>query len=67
MSRPDTDRRALDYDVIVVGAGVAGMETAASIGDIGYRVLLVDKNARSTAGPSRSARSSRPSTAPSAS
>ena len=30
---------------MVVGAGVAGMETAASMGDMGYRVLLVDKNA----------------------
>ena len=45
MSKPDTDRRPLDYDVMVVGAGVAGMETAASMGDMGYRVLLVDKNA----------------------
>jgi heterodisulfide reductase subunit A len=30
---------------MVVGAGVAGMETASSLGDMGYRVLLVDKNA----------------------
>lgn len=43
--KPDTDRRPLDYDVMVVGAGVAGMETASSLGDMGYRVLLVDKNA----------------------
>ncbi|NDU93023.1 MAG: NAD(P)-binding protein, partial [Ferrovum sp.] len=35
----------MDYDVMVVGAGVAGMETAASMGDMGYRVLLVEKNA----------------------
>jgi heterodisulfide reductase subunit A-like polyferredoxin len=42
---PNTDKRPLDYDVMVVGAGVAGMETAASMGDMGYRVLLVDKNA----------------------
>ena len=41
MSKPDTDGRPLDYDVMVVGAGVAGMETAASMGDMGYRVLLV--------------------------
>ncbi|MBU6299644.1 MAG: FAD-dependent oxidoreductase, partial [Alphaproteobacteria bacterium] len=45
MLKPDADRRPLDYDVMVVGAGVAGMETAASMGDMGYRVLLVDKNA----------------------
>jgi heterodisulfide reductase subunit A-like polyferredoxin len=39
------EKRPLDYDVMVVGAGVAGMETAASMGDMGYRVLLVDKDA----------------------
>ncbi|MBI4757239.1 MAG: FAD-dependent oxidoreductase [Betaproteobacteria bacterium] len=35
----------MDYDVMIVGAGVAGMEAAASMGDMGYRVLLVEKNA----------------------
>lgn len=45
MLKRNADRRPLDYDVMVVGAGVAGMETAASMGDMGYRVLLVDKNA----------------------
>ncbi len=40
----ETDITPLDYDVMVVGAGVAGMETASSLGDMGYRVLLVDKN-----------------------
>ena len=30
---------------MIVGAGVAGMETAASMGDMGYTVLLVEKNA----------------------
>ena len=43
--KPNPDKRPLDYDVMVVGAGVAGMETAASMGDMGYRVLLVDKDA----------------------
>jgi heterodisulfide reductase subunit A len=43
--KPNTEKRPLDYDVMVVGAGVAGMETAASMGDMGYRVLLVDKDA----------------------
>ena len=38
-----TDKQKTDYDVMVVGAGVAGMETAASLGDMGYKVLLVDK------------------------
>lgn len=35
---------ALDHDVLVVGAGTAGMEAALSLGDMGYRVLLVEKN-----------------------
>ena len=38
-----TDKTQTDYDVMVVGAGVAGMETAASLGDMGYKVLLVEK------------------------
>ena len=38
-----TDKQQTDYDVMVVGAGVAGMETAASLGDMGYKVLLVEK------------------------
>jgi heterodisulfide reductase subunit A-like polyferredoxin len=33
----------LDYDVMIVGAGIAGMETAALLGDMGYKVLLVEK------------------------
>ncbi len=33
----------MDYDVMVVGAGIAGMEAAVSLGDMGYRVLLVEK------------------------
>jgi heterodisulfide reductase subunit A len=44
VSKPDAEKRRHDYDVMVVGAGVAGMETATSLGDMGYRVLLVDKN-----------------------
>jgi heterodisulfide reductase subunit A-like polyferredoxin len=33
----------MDYDVLVVGAGIAGMEAAVSLGDMDYRVLLVEK------------------------
>ncbi len=33
----------MDYDVMVVGAGIAGMESAVSLGDMGYQVLLVEK------------------------
>ena len=31
------------YDVLVVGAGISGMESALKLGDMGYRVLLVEK------------------------
>jgi heterodisulfide reductase subunit A len=33
----------MDYDVLVIGAGIAGMEAAVNLGDMGYRVLLVEK------------------------
>ena len=32
-----------DYDVLVVGAGVGGMESAITLGDMGFRVLVVEK------------------------
>ena len=35
----------VDYDVLVVGAGVGGMESALSLGDMGFRVLLVEQEA----------------------
>ena len=31
------------YDVLEIGGGIAGMEAAVDLGDMGYRVLLVDK------------------------
>ncbi len=34
-----------DYDALVVGSGIAGMESALKLGDMGYRVLLVEKEA----------------------
>ncbi len=33
------------YDVLVVGGGIAGMESALTLGDMGYKVLLVEKEA----------------------
>ena len=33
-----------EYDVVVVGARVAGATTAALVGDAGYRVLLIDRH-----------------------
>ncbi len=34
-----------DYDALVVGSGIAGMESAIKLGDMGYKVLLVEKEA----------------------
>jgi heterodisulfide reductase subunit A len=34
-----------DYDALIVGAGIAGMECALNLGDMGYSVLLVEKEA----------------------
>ena len=33
----------MNYDALVIGGGIAGMESAISLGDMGYRVLLVEK------------------------
>ncbi len=35
----------MDYDALVVGGGTAGMESALSLGDMGYSVVLVEKEA----------------------
>ena len=34
-----------DYDALVVGSGIAGMESALKLGDMSYKVLLVEKEA----------------------
>ncbi|TAK02830.1 MAG: FAD-binding protein [Chloroflexota bacterium] len=39
---PDATSR---YDVLVVGSGIGGMESALKLGDMGYKVLLVEKEA----------------------
>lgn len=33
----------MNYDILVVGGGIGGMESALKLGDMGYRVLLVEK------------------------
>ena len=33
----------MHYDVLVIGAGVGGMESALSLGDMGFHVLLVER------------------------
>ena len=35
----------MDYDVLVVGGGIGGMESSIKLGDMGYKVLLVEKEA----------------------
>ncbi|MCK5847734.1 MAG: FAD-dependent oxidoreductase [Caldisericia bacterium] len=35
----------MDYDVLIIGGGVGGMECALNLGDMGYRVLIVEKEA----------------------
>jgi heterodisulfide reductase subunit A len=31
------------FDVLVIGAGIAGMEASINMGDLGFKVLLVEK------------------------
>ncbi len=35
----------MKHDVLIVGGGIAGMESALTLGDMGYKVLLVEKEA----------------------
>ena len=35
----------MDYDVLVVGSGIGGMESSIKMADMGYKVLLVEKEA----------------------
>ncbi len=39
------EAKPADYDVLVVGAGIGGMESALKLGDMGFKVLLVEKEA----------------------
>ncbi|EST38179.1 hypothetical protein N566_08875 [Streptomycetaceae bacterium MP113-05] len=40
-----TPGHAYDYDVLVCGAGVAGLAAARALGEVGLRVLVLDKQA----------------------
>ncbi len=33
----------MDYDALVIGGGIAGMEASLNLGDMGFKVLLVEK------------------------
>ncbi len=35
----------MDYDVLVIGSGIGGMESSIKLGDMGYKVLLIEKEA----------------------
>jgi len=35
----------MKYDALVIGAGIGGMESSLKLGDMGYKVLLVEKEA----------------------
>ena len=35
----------MKYDALVVGSGIGGMESALKLGDMGYKVLVVEKQA----------------------
>jgi heterodisulfide reductase subunit A-like polyferredoxin len=35
----------LKYDALVVGSGIGGMESALKLGDMGYKVLVIEKDA----------------------
>ncbi len=34
----------MDYDVLVIGSGIGGMESALKLGDMGYKVLVVERD-----------------------
>jgi heterodisulfide reductase subunit A len=42
VTRSDGNGHA-DYDALVVGSGIGGMESALKLGAMGYRVLVVEK------------------------
>ena len=39
-----TDDSVREYDALVIGGGIAGMESALKLGDMGYRVILVERD-----------------------
>ncbi len=43
-AREGTAAEKRRYDALVVGGGIAGMESAINLGDMGYKVLLVEKS-----------------------
>jgi len=38
------EKRVINADVLIVGAGISGMQAALDIGDKGYKVVIIDKS-----------------------
>ena len=38
------DESLIDYDVLVIGGGIAGDEAALKLADVGYKILIVEKD-----------------------
>jgi heterodisulfide reductase subunit A-like polyferredoxin len=36
-------KESMEHDILIVGGGIAGMESALTLGDMGYKVVLVEK------------------------
>lgn len=41
--KKERERKVIDADVLVIGAGISGMQAALDIADKGYRVVIVEK------------------------
>jgi len=37
------EKRIIDADVLIIGAGISGMQAALDVGDKGYKVVIIDK------------------------
>ncbi len=42
---PVEEGSGMNYDALVIGSGIGGMESALKLGDMGYQVLVVEKEA----------------------
>jgi heterodisulfide reductase subunit A len=43
LEKAEVVRESLSYDAVVIGGGIAGMEASLDLAEMGYRVLLVEK------------------------
>jgi heterodisulfide reductase subunit A-like polyferredoxin len=45
LNMDENKRDQMNYDALIIGGGIAGMESALTLGDMGFNVLLVEKEA----------------------